>query len=126
MGPRSIDRGIEPGIYEIGDIDKLQWGRDQLIAEFCPAGPVCSFLSRASMGPRSIDRGIRDAGDSALADGRASMGPRSIDRGIGRLISELRWKRRASMGPRSIDRGIIVFPEACRGVDAGFNGAAIN
>jgi len=34
MGPRSIDRGIADAATEAVRIAKLQWGRDQLIAEF--------------------------------------------------------------------------------------------
>jgi len=38
----------------------LQWGRDQLIAEFRGFRAACASERRASMGPRSADRGIAD------------------------------------------------------------------
>src|SRR5260370_11581749 len=59
MGPRSADRGINVSSrFEVYSKLKLQWGRDQLIAEL-----VMPILSRAryaqaSMGPRSAHRGI--------------------------------------------------------------------
>ena len=34
MGPRSVDRGISALDWVDGIYDTLQWGRDQLIAEF--------------------------------------------------------------------------------------------
>src|ERR1017187_8257330 len=34
MGPRSIDRGIDAVLLHAGPLELLQWGRDQLIAEF--------------------------------------------------------------------------------------------
>ena len=34
MGPRSIDRGIQRGGHQLPWNLQLQWGRDQLIAEF--------------------------------------------------------------------------------------------
>ena len=39
MGPRSIDRGIGYNPASKPPMIKLQWGRDQLIAEFEPGGP---------------------------------------------------------------------------------------
>jgi len=40
MGPRSIDRGIGVWVEEAANVSKLQWGRDQLIAELPqPATP---------------------------------------------------------------------------------------
>ncbi len=40
MGPRSADRGIEPLLLPIAEKSlKLQWGRDQLIAELSRSIP---------------------------------------------------------------------------------------
>src|ERR1035437_1862451 len=83
MGPRSIDRGTMGFAILIEVTNKLQWGRDQLIAELSLPRCVLDFILRASMGPRSIDRGTEPHGDERGQGQAASMGPRSIDRGTG-------------------------------------------
>ncbi len=105
MGPRSIDRGNAAEAVVAAEDKKLQWGRDQLIAETKRPWSRNTAAGEASMGPRSIDRGNapRLAGrPAALA---ASMGPRSIDRGNDFQHYAMTSGGSASMGPRSIDRG---------------------
>jgi len=58
MGPRSADRGISPSSAPIEAMARLQWGRDQLIAELRGIKEELEAHIPASMGPRSADRGI--------------------------------------------------------------------
>jgi len=107
-------------------ISWLQWGRDQLIAEF-------PDLTAAAI----MDVALQWGRDQLIAEFRAwhctmyrrwpaSMGPRSIDRGITGGGDEIATLHNASMGPRSIDRGIGVAEHALLPIAFGFNGAAIN
>src|SRR5260370_7108924 len=81
MGPRSADRGNVDRGYGHALNTKLQWGRDQLIAEIQYLHRDIDAVQSASMGPRSADRGnikpLRCAPRSPLA----SIGPPPPHRG---------------------------------------------
>ena len=105
---------------------RLQWGRDQLIAEFSP-----------TPAPLLADAGLQWGRDQLIAElsWRIAPRPSSIELQWGRdqLIAELADQDvnalityLASMGPRSIDRGIPVLQNACEEMGLCFNGAAIN
>src|SRR2546426_1133460 len=105
---------------------KLQWGRDQLIAESHPG--ECHLLGciQASMGPRSIDRGIGRLTDCVtktllLQWGRDQLIAESTAGTFTSVIYNV-----ASMGPRSIDRGIANLQQSKWKEFLSFNGAAIN
>ena len=132
MGPRSADRGnATSSAGRQSALTRLQWGRDQLIAEIdryrgqrCPVGSLqwgrdqliaemsaslahCEIAQyQASMGPRSADRG-NDAVQRANRPRR-----RRLQWGRDQLIAEMLVNGndvaqpvQASMGPRSADRG---------------------
>jgi len=132
---------------------RLQWGRDQLVAESSTEKCGCRVLELASMGPRPIGRGERTVGL------RSRRGRRRLQWGRDQLVAErpphrsarcrrhprfngaaTNWSRRAppwsprpdprcpaSMGPRPIGRGECMdcsTPAPHRRYR--FNGAATN
>src|SRR5579884_3034721 len=141
---------MKPARARLMVFEKLQWGRDQMIAEIWEEVYYPDREDLASMGPRSNDRGnvaVYPPGEKQL---HASMGPRSNDRGNlahtlltrpgefglqwGRdqMIAEIRRKtgfkplcHEASMGPRSNDRGNLTRKGSNDGRYYCFNGAAI-
>src|SRR5579884_2143760 len=72
---------MKPARARLMVFEKLQWGRDQMIAEIWEEVYYPDREDLASMGPRSNDRGnvaVYPPGEKQL---HASMGPRSNDRG---------------------------------------------
>src|SRR5579884_1221834 len=129
MGPRSNDRGNEIWKKSVVPAWKLQWGRDQMIAEICKPLSALHSVFPLQWGRdqmiAEISRRIRHLVISAeLQWGRdqmiaeicwvasaipaspiASMGPRSNDRGNEINSDSDQDLFSASMGPRSNDRG---------------------
>ena len=101
MGPRSIDRGILGRPSEGGRLATLQWGRDQLIAEFSATAPTWTSPDWLQWGR---DQLIAELG---------------IDNGIRRTLDLLQWGRDQLIAELADAR--IVHVELDR-----FNGAAIN
>ena len=100
MGPRSADRGNVACASRHGRLTRLQWGRDQLIAEIRRGARAAARNLPASMGPRSADRGndwrhCTDCTASVLQWGRdqliAEMLRRSSDGPCNSL--QLQWGR---------------------------------
>ncbi len=151
MGPRSADRGIAPGIRIFAPHRWLQWGRDQLIAEFDEADPAVAAWAALQWGR---DQLIAELFTHARAHARERT---SLQWGRDQLIAELglrvcnRGRGSASMGPRSADRGIegpdfdryqpdvlqwgrdqliaeliLCAPATAPSSSSGFNGAAIS
>jgi hypothetical protein len=60
---------------------RLQWGRDQLIAEILHLASRVGAMSVLQWGRDQLIAEMRSAAEIAASDARASMGPRSIDRG---------------------------------------------
>src|SRR5579875_3069406 len=127
MGPRSGDRGNAEAFRVLGlAAQRLQWGRDLVIAEMRGVVGIRQISEIASMGPRSGDRG------NLLLDLDEYMRPAPLQWGRDLVIAEMRFSgsfsiasRRASMGPRSGDRGNTNDPTMGLREVAGFNGAAI-
>src|ERR1035438_5386399 len=114
MGPRSIDRGITDHFARgFSSPHGLQWGRDQLIAEFAyrPFREPVSCQLQWGRDQLIAELGLRRG--ALLPCQLASMGPRSIDRGIVAGAKPPRASPVASMGPRSIDRGIDLVARYC-------------
>ena len=65
---------------------RLQWGRDQLIAETCKPPFDPNEARKASMGPRSIDRGNLGIGSTG------TLGPFGLQWGRDQLIAETRQR----------------------------------
>ncbi len=81
MGPRLVSRGKAQYEALKRKYDKLQWGRDLLVAE---RGLVFTIAARrvlASMGPRLVSRGKLDLIFGQWQTILASMGPRLVSRG---------------------------------------------
>ncbi len=57
---------------------RLQWGRDQMIAEMRYDSPAFSAIVRASMGPRSNDRGNELSGRRMELNGRVRFNGAAI------------------------------------------------
>ena len=106
---------------------RLQWGRDQLVAEIFSLLESTILPIKASMGPRPIGRGNyrvrprQDAADGELQWGRDQ------------LVAEMLVSRRldtllpmASMGPRPIGRGNASRTSFFGSSKCCFNGAATN
>ena len=107
MGPRSIDRGNTLArAGEITIIVRLQWGRDQLIAETKIPWTQAEWDSLLQWGRDQLIAETHPgvAQPDVVLPG-ASMGPRSIDRGNNPQAVAKPQREAASMGPRSIDRG---------------------
>src|ERR1051326_9156092 len=87
------------GLPSAGQLERLQWGRDQMIAEILDCIRSSGRRCHASMGPRSNDRGNAENCGYLLSWMLASMGPRSNDRGnrtalaVWSLHSQLQWGR---------------------------------
>jgi len=65
MGPRSIDRGIEMCLHSIIGNLSLQWGRDQLIAEFLSPSIVNQSTTWLQWGRDQLIAEFKSSGSSA-------------------------------------------------------------
>ena len=111
MGPRPIGRGN--GGADCGRrarAGRLQWGRDQLVAEIMVPTILRLVRAVASMGPRPIGRGNHPRFADDITVRSASMGPRPIGRGNSAVYQTLAIENVASMGPRPIGRGNSLRP----------------
>src|ERR1019366_3112879 len=126
MGPRSVDRGIPKGQHFTLCACPLQWGRDQLIAEFCRCHHDADQHWLLQWG--------RDQLIAELHDVRPLHGCSEwLQWGRDQLIAEFApppfapcVSIVASMGPRSVDRGIAWPREFAAKPHPCFNGAAIS
>src|SRR5579871_5235941 len=108
MGPRSIDRGITSAQPVICRSSLLQWGRDQLIAEFHCLMQLRFRFYQLQWGRDQLIAELgqtrtRPDGTSRLQWGRDQLIAEFLDR-----KDNVYPRKEASMGPRSIDRGILV------------------
>jgi len=127
MGPRSADRGIaSEGDRTDRRGERLQWGRDQLIAEFAVARERYPRADVLQWGRDQLIAELCFHCGFETIHREASMGPRSADRGIERAPQSKPWRSLASMGPRSADRGIDGACHTPSAGGSGFNGAAIS
>src|SRR5579875_478154 len=105
MGPRSNDRGNPPvGALPL-ERPRLQWGRDQMIAEMQRGNGLTPVLLELQWGRDQMIAEIREGQAARTFRLQASMGPRSNDRGNEEFFEQRRGRHVASMGPRSNDRG---------------------
>ena len=82
MGPRLVSRGKRAYESQSYTVERLQWGRDLLVAESAGLDDqIHCIASCASMGPRLVSRGKVDNDFHVFHDYLASMGPRLVSRG---------------------------------------------
>ena len=101
MGPRSADRGnacLQPS--RPSRADRLQWGRDQLIAEMRLRSPHAATDHALQWGRDQLIAEISRVRSAISEPCIASMGPRSADRGNvararagKRIVWRLQWGR---------------------------------